>query len=184
MKAITQSSIYHCNKQRPLTYLTALIWFYLIVKVFRDHELLIKSPYIAQKLPRLFGLMLNPHLMQKFHPMLQSSHAGANLPFTLPFQLSKTEINNCMSTIRSNGTRQIAIQKNIFEAFIVNMYDLLNRWNAASEFNETPYFIFFQVAKISCMTYTSNRNQIQRKTMTSPYSIHQTCRLAFNETPP
>ena len=48
-----------------------------------------------------------------------------------------------MSTIRSNGTRQIAIQKNIFEAFIVNTYDLLNRWNAASEFNETSYFIFF-----------------------------------------
>ena len=61
--------------------------------------------------------------------------------------MSKIEINNCISTIRSNGTRQIATEKKEFEAFIVNMYDLLNRWSAASEFNETPHFIFFRLKK-------------------------------------
>ena len=135
MKAITQSSVYHCNKKRPLTYLTAYIWFYPIVKVFRDHELLIKISYLAQKRPRLLGLMLDQHLGQKF-------------------QLSKIEINNCISTIRSNGTRQIATEKKEFEAFIVNMYDLLTKWSVAIEFNETPhliffFFFFFQVEKIS-----------------------------------
>ena len=78
--------------------------------------------------------------------MLHSLHACANLPFALPFQLSKIEINNCISTIRSNGTRQIATVKKEFTAAILQG-EALN--HTQSDFNSyyilaliRPFIIF------------------------------------------